>query len=618
MNKISRILDIIKSKSIRYLAFRSTYELERKSGLLARKFPTNPKNVFLPSLEKWRESKSRYLFNGRESILVPKETSKELHNDTQKILQGQIRFFSDKWYNLGLDYDWVTNPLTGWHYDIHQHWTKINDYSQDAGDIKFCWEPSRFCWLYTIIRNDYHNEEDHSEFVISRILDWINKNPLNCGPNYKCSQEISLRVLNWIFALYFYKNSPSLTNEAWNKIIQSVYWQIHHVYNNINFSRIAVRNNHAITETLTLYLIGLLFPEFPDADKWRKNGKKWFEQEIEYQFEPDGCYLQQSMNYQRVVTQLLTHGISLAHLNGERFAQVVYDRACANLNFLYQMQDEHSGLLPNYGANDGALFFPLNNADYCDYRPQLDALSVVLTGRSLYDTQQEDAYWYNASAQLNYPTLSKKKGIIAFNSSGYYLVKDDDSTLFIRCGKFKGACSADQLHIDLWKNGENLLIDAGSYLYNTDFETMRYFGGTEGHNTIMLEDNDQMKKGPRFIWTHPSDILSVKLSENNDWYELSFRIKTFKYLHGGHEITRTIIKRKNSSEITIKDSVNPKSSHIMRQIWHTTMPEKLAFVSNGERIEKDGAYSRYYGRKEQAQQIEFTSKEQIITTTISY
>lgn len=125
---------------------------------------------------------------------------------------------------------------------------------------------------------------------------------------------------------------------------------------------------------MTLYLIGLLFPQFPDAKEWKEKGKKWFEEEIKYQIAEDGTFLQFSMNYHRVVVQLLTLAIAVADNNGELFCKEVYERSYQSLNFLYQCQDELSGYLPNYGANDGALFFRLNDCDYRDYRPQLDAL----------------------------------------------------------------------------------------------------------------------------------------------------------------------------------------------------------------------------------------------------
>ena len=616
MQSVKTLIRSLRSKSFKYLLFRSKYELERKSGLLRRNFPIHPKMVKLPSLDEWKRSSSRFLFNGRDGLCVPQIPSESLREDTKRILNGNILFFSNKWIALGLTYDWVTNPLTGYHYDVHLHWTKVNDFSKEAGDIKFVWEASRFCWLYTIVRNDYHNGEDHSGFVFARIIDWIDKNPLNCGPNYKCSQETSLRILNWLFALNFYKNSENLTDEIWDKIITSVYWQIHHVYNNINFSRIAVRNNHVIAETLTLYLVGLLFPLFPCAAQWKQKGKRWFEQEIEYQFESDGSYIQNSMNYQRVVTQLLILGISLAHKNEERFDKLVYDRAYANLNFLYQIQDEKTGMLPNYGSNDGALFFQLSSADYCDFRPQLDALNYILTGNELYGKRLEESLWYGITECMNYPIVEKKKGIVQFKNSGYYIVRDSDSTLFVRCGTYKGICKPDQLHIDWWKGGENLLIDSGTYLYNTDERTLRYFGGTEGHNTVMIGCYDQMQKGERFVWTNSSKIISVYTSDSLDEYILKLNIKSFRYLDGGHVIKRTIQKKKCISELIVTDEITPKASVELRQLWHTAAPEKLKFESNGIRTNKERSFSRYYGHRETSIQIEFTTNEKRIETTI--
>ena len=615
--EILKVISVLRSKSVRYLLFRSRYELERKCGLLALRFPVKPAHIRLLSLADWKKEKSRYLYDSREGIEVPQNPSSALREAVSRIENGEIRFFSDKWYYLGLDYDWVTNPLTGYRYDVRQHWTRINDFSLEAGDIKFVWEASRFCWLYPIVRNDYHNNEDHSGFVFRRILDWIEKNPLNCGPNYKCSQEISIRVLNWLLALYFYKYSRHLTEDVWDRIIASVYSQVQHIYDNIQFSRIAVRNNHAVTETLTLYLAGLLFPSFPYAAKWKKNGKRWFEKEIAYQFETDGSYIQNSMNYQRVVTQLLSLGISLAHRNGERFSNVVYDRAYANVNFLYQFQDDRTGSLPNYGNNDGALFFQFSSADYCDYRPQLDALYHILMGQALYGDRLEDSFWYNTSLGMDYPLVVKRKGMVAFDKGGYFLLRDDDCALFVRCGKFKSICTPDQLHVDLWKGGENLLLDAGSYLYNTDEALIRFFSGTEGHNTIMAGEYDQMRKGVRFVWMDPSDILSVQTSEDQNAYTFVFVVKSWKYLDGGYTVKRIIRKKKNAQELTVTDEVAPDLPVPLRQIWHTRTPDKLSFRSNGTKREKEGHCSNYYGRQEPAVQVEFVTDSSSITTTIS-
>ena len=615
---MSSIFRIIKSKSPRYILFRSKYEFERRTGLLARKFPTNPPRAKLPSLAEWRMSPIHYLFDKQGDIKVMKEKNNNLSESVCRVLKGEIQFFSHEWKSLGLDWDYVTNPANGYKYNVKQHWTRINDFDEAAGDIKFVWEPSRFCWLYQIVRNDYHNDEDHSEFVIVRILDWIEKNPLNCGPNYKCSQETSLRVLNWLFALNFYKNSDALTEDRWEKIVASIYWQVDHVYKNINFSRISVRNNHAITETLTLYLMGLLFPSFPHANKWKKKGKRWFEQEIEYQFEPDGTYIQQSMNYQRVVTQLLTLGIAIAEKNGEHFSDIVYQRAYANLNFLYQMQDEKSGKLPNYGSNDGALFFQLNDADYRDYSPQLDALHYILTGKSLYNKQLEDATWFDITVgdKIKYEPLQYKQGVSSFKNGGYYLVRNADRMLFVRCGYFKGKVTPDQMHIDIWGNGENVLMDSGSYKYNTDEKTRAYFAGTESANAIMLDDYGQMKKGPRFVWFYPSKIIKCEFNEKTDGYEFKGVIETFRVLGNGIEWLRKLTINKDITELVVEDEViNKPINTKVRQLWHSNT-DSIEFLSNGERENKRGWYSDYYGERVENNQIEFVSKDSIVKTKI--
>lgn len=613
-------LDVLRSKSFRYILFRAWFAAQQKLGLLQRKFPTELKAVKIPSLAEWRAKADGYFYDSRESLRIPKEKYDQLKEAMQHMLQGDVLFFNKTWKPLGQDYDWVTNPETGYHYDSHQHFTRIESLSEEAGDIKFTWEKSRFSWLCTICRYDYHFDEDHSEFVFSQILDWIDKNPLNCGPNYKCSQETSIRLNNWVFALHFYKHSKALTEERWNRIITSIYWQIEHVYNNINYSRIAVRNNHAITETLTLYLMGLMFPEMPGSVKWMQDGKRWFEQEIDYQIETDGTYLQDSMNYHRVVVQLFTYAIAIADANGEKYSDMVYERAYQSVYFLYQCQEPISGWLPNYGNNDGALFFPLSTADYRDYRPQLDALHGVLTGKPLYGQFIEDAQWVGHKVPTDrkvFPQIEKQEGVVKFEKSGFYVVREKETMSFVRCGLFKTNGSTDQMHLDLWYKGKNILMDCGTFQYNTTPELKKYFAGTESHNTVMLDNKDQMLKGPRFMWFYPPKLISVSIEDTADAYCFKGEVACFSYLGADISVERTITKTKDKPEWKIEDKVHHKpNGAIMRQLWHTSDRERLQFQSDGETKQTIKWYSSYYGTKDNCEQIEFITTSNQIKTII--
>ena len=620
---LKQAIHIVNNMGLRYTLYRVRHELEKKIGVLKRRHPIDlPVKKFV-SLEQFRTNSSRFVIPEREKIAFEKHPNADLKNRAERIIRGEVPFFSSEWKDLGKDYDWITNPDNGYRYDINKHWSEIADFSSATGDIKYAWEKSRFTLLLTIIRNDYHHDEDHSGFVFDEIEHWIDANPVNRGPNWRCSQEISLRILNWCFALQFYKHSAALTEERWDKIQHVIYWSLHHVYHHIDFSRIAVRNNHAITETLFLTLSHMLFPFIPETKKWSEKGRKWFEQEIAYQIYEDGTFLQFSMNYHRVVIQLLTLGISLTEMQGKPFSEGVYKKAYKSLNFLYQCAQDETAHLPNYGANDGAWFFPLSDTDYRDFRPQLNALHHLLTGDSLYEdvAVNEESRWMgttNSGFGKRFAPLQKKKGLIEFPQGGYYMIREQDAFTFIKCGRYKDRPShADNLHMDVWYKGENILCDAGSYKYNTDEETVKYFAGTESHNTVMLDDHDQMLKGPRFIWLNWPQAINASLTETDNCYIFDGSVSCFTFLDKDIMHRRKIIKKKNEPEWIVEDELLQKPEGMtMRQLWHSP-GERVRFTSRGiDPTTKEGWRSLYYGVKEPVPQIEFHTTDQLIETTI--
>lgn len=621
IKKILRIIDLVRNMGLRYTAFRAKHELLRRSGLLKSKFPVAPEAKSFISLDEWRNGSSKFFFASREALTILRQPDGVLEANFSNIKAGKLLLFNSVLADLGVNYDWVTNPDNGYRYDVNKHWTEIADYSSQAGDIKYVWEKSRFSCLYDIIRYEYHYGKDCAELVFGDILSWIDSNPINCGPNYRCSQEMSLRVLNWTFALYYYRNSPTLTKEVFQKVQHVIYWHLHHIYHNIQFSRIAVRNNHAITETLTLYLCGLLYPGFPESAKWKVQGKAWFEEEIAYQIYPDGTFLQFSMNYHRVVVQLLTWGIVLAEKNNERFSDVVYERARKSVQFLRTCMVDENGWLPNYGANDGALFFKLSMAHYRDYRPQLQALAAAL-GMDVGVGAYEDVAWYGIAPAV--VSWLPNAGISSFSEGGYYIIREPETLTFIKCGSYKDRPSqADNLHIDIWYKGENVLVDAGSYKYNADAETIRYFGGTRSHNTVMLGGNDQMLKGGRFIWYHWSQAGDVGFTEEADRYVFDGFIKAFSHVGKRIGHSRVVVKTKGQPIWAIQDAIiNKPAGMQMEQLWHTPKDATVRIVAKDQHgvvlspTVQPGWASSLYGAKYQTTELSFATAESFIDTII--
>jgi hypothetical protein len=610
---------------LKYTTFRLYYFLAIKSGLYSLKFPTGIKKEIVFSKKDWLSYNNNFL---NDKNLLPKkchDTAARVAPYIQDIKKGYFIFFSIQKKFLGKNYDWFCNPETGKRFS-ETHWTKIPDFSKAYGDIKFVWEKARFGFILDFIRYDWHSGIDQSQFILREIESFIDCNPVNIGPNWKCSQEMSIRLINWSFALHYYSNSINLDNRLFQKIMNSIYWHLDHIYKNINFSRIAVRNNHAITETLMLYLSRFLFPFFDKSKEWSRKGKKWFLEEIDYQIYEDGTYLQFSMNYHRVVVQLMTLAIAFAKKNNDSLPQRFYEKGKKSLSFLCSSMQYENGYLPNYGANDGALFFKLNDADFRDFRPQLQALAYALNQPFDCPIEFEDYQWMGFDKQTfqNSNCVSKSK-INHFPVGGYSSVKLPNSFTFIRCGSHKDRPSqADNLHLDIWVDGKNIFRDAGTFKYNVSDHLIKYYFGTRGHNTVMLGDNDQMEKGERFIWYNWTQAVNLDIKEEVDRIHIKGAIQAFKQLGNGIIHFREVIINKSGTTWKIKDSIENKPKGLnMIQIWHPNPAESkridITAYSGSSRLERNsskGWYSSVYGVQSETEDWFFETNESSIVTKI--
>jgi hypothetical protein len=574
--KICFFFELFNSFGVKYSTFRIFYEIQKKYGLLAIKFPTSYPNRVYPNLVTWRQEHSDHFFvQARENIIsqTKLKPSLKLKAQVDKILTGQITFFSSEWREIGFENESFIHPISKYRYPL-LHWTKLPIYSSEIGDIKYVWEKSKFSYLLTLIRNDIRNNEDNSEFVFKEIKRWIHENPPNIGPQYICSQEISIRLFNWSFALFFYQNSKYLDNSLLNMIFRSIELQIDHIYQNINFSKIAVRNNHAISETLALYLISLYFPFLKNAKKYKLMGKKWFEDEIEFQIFDDGSDSQYSFNYHRVKVQLLSFAISSARVHRETFRDCVYLKSRKSLEFLLQvMGNQKNGFLPNFGPNDGSLYFKLNDCDYRNFLPQLNALASLLEIKMpifIDDDSIEDEFWFTSKLNLSkHISIDINKGINNYDHGGYLQILEIESSSLLKTPLLKfRAAQNDLLHLDIWYKGINVFKDAGSYSYNTDIVTSMLFNGISGHNSVSLNGLQHMLKGPRFTWLFKPRILTVESSENEVEYTMKASMNV--YFPKSYILSRTVKKIKGSPIWEIEDSVLKGMTHkdVLVQTWN--------------------------------------------------
>ena len=127
------------------------------------------------------------------------------------------------------------------------------------------------------------------------------------------------------------------------------------------------------------------------------------------------------------------------------------------------------------------------------------------------------------------------------------------------------------------------------------------------------------------MWFYPLTILKAELTEAYFDYTFEGSIKAFKQLtEGGVTIHRRVKKMKGSPEWVITDTIEGAPADIVkRQLWHIEdsfksqdSRYKLKFESDGEKVEKEGWNSDYYGEKHSINQFEILTKENEILTKI--
>jgi hypothetical protein len=188
--------------------------------------------------------------------------------------------------------------------------------------------------------------------------------------------------------------------------------------------------------------------------------------------------------------------------------------------------------MPVYGSNDGALILFLNNCGFTDYRPLLQLGWYITKGERLFEPGpwDEDVFWICGESFTAKSAKDAKKeeretrlsalrllGGESFPNGGISLLRNTNSRALLHCTDFTSRPShADQLHVDLWIHGQEIAIDAGTYLYSGQPPWRNGLAHTSVHNTVTVDGKDQMTMLSRFTWTNWSRGKVLK-HEKNLW-----------------------------------------------------------------------------------------------------
>lgn len=400
-------------------------------------------------------------------------------------------------------------------------WWRIADFA--SGDVKRIWELSRFDWAMAFAQRARNGDQASLDRLNRWVEDWARRNPPYRGPNWKCAQEASLRLLHMSVTALVLGQERSMTAP----LLAFVEAHVRRIVPTLSYAR-AQDNNHATSEAAALFVAGVWLQISGKAEgaALAKRGRSLIERSVAKLFAEDGSFSQYSLNYHRVALDTLSIIELWRRRSGELpFSARFNKRAIAATDWLRLMVDPDGGDAPNLGANDGANLLPLTDAPYRDYRPSVQLATVLFRASRAYPAGRWDDGLTWLGVETHDALVELPRSAI-LDKGGYAVLRHGTAMVLLRYARFSFRPSqADVMHVDLWVDGENLLRDAGSYSYNTDPQWIEYFGGVEGHNTIQFDGEPQMPRLSRFLlgdWLKTEQCCTPATSEGQA-FQASYR-----------------------------------------------------------------------------------------------
>lgn len=582
MGKLGTMLQVGRTFGMRDGMLRLEYELQRGSGLMSWRMRS------VQGWDSWdlkriapgaraeemraarRDGSRRFFFTDAQSLgpsirkIIGSEGEESVLAEAGRILSGNFPFFGQLLFVCGLPPRWFQNPVTRQSVSPERPWTQMRFASPDYGDLKFILEPSRFLFIYPLVRAyAFSGDERFPRAFWSAVENWASQSPPMAGPLWICGQECSLRILAWSFALHAFINSPSTTSERVALLVSMIAAHAWRTAQTLGYAR-SQRSNHLISEAVGLWTAGTLYPELREARVWQNIGAHLLREAVLDQITQDGVSQQHSFNYQRMILHQLLWTLRLAEIHRAPIHDDVRSRAEAVFEFIRPWVDETSGFAPNYGSDDGSLILPLASASYHDFRPLLQLGAAALDRAALNPGPwDEAALWFGAT-----PKVAKEIKAATFSAdTGYFRLGDKSSWAMIRAGRYtRRPFQADQLHVDLWWQGINLARDAGTYLYNGSPPWNNGLAGTAVHNTVTIDHRDQMRRASRFLWLEWAQASGQSYSSANHGFADRFEGEHDGYRNLGIKHRRTVQWLAGAGWVIV-DAIEGVGEHDVRLHW---------------------------------------------------
>lgn len=461
-------------------------------------------------------------------------------------------------FNLRWDMEYTDIPV---HFDKQIDWLCC-----PGDDVEWTFAFNRHhYWINLGQAYQCSKDEKYAQTFVHQCSDWIKRVQLKDEQSQNAWRtiEAGLRINYWLKALCYFKDSPSISNEFMELFLNSI--EVHAEYILNTDSSTHVVSNWGVLENQGLFIAGVMLPTTSRTQVYIDTAITRLSKQMQAQVYPDGVHWEQSTMYHNEVTQCFLDVCILAARNDIQMPSAFLDR-------LYKMC-----LFSLHHSKPNHFEIEMGDSDTIDIRDILNKGSYLFHCgilKSMGNLHLDfDSVWdLGFQASLEYNQIESKKlsdKMVGFIESGQYFIRSDYSEegtyLHFNNGTHGGGhAHSDKLHLDLFANGEDILIDSGRYTYVNKPERFE-FKDAHAHNVCLVDDLDSVVHNKS--WGYKKRSLSVN--------QKMIVEEPYCYLEGGHlgymdqgvYINRKVVYLK-ADLIVIMDEFYSKDKHTYDQYFH--------------------------------------------------
>lgn len=445
--------------------------------------------------------------------------------------------------------------------------------------------------------------------ALERQLDqWLVQCPYPHGVAWSSALDAGLRLLNWSIAwqLLDAHRAPPVSDALRVRWVASVY--VHARFIRQNLSRFSSANNHLAGELLGLVVARATWPLWPEIVAWGRMASRELSVEGQRQTHADGVNREQASWYQGFLFELLAVLICVERSQQRDVDQGLLRRMRAMAEFVASMRD-CGGHLSHHGDADHATVLSLGVGIENPYSRMLSlavAVGVAPHLAPLVDQRSSVCAWLMTSTPMRGVRArgsADRRGLVrrklprAFPEGGYYLLGQhfgefDEVLVTVDAGPlgYLGIAAhghADALSLRLSVRGHPILVDRGTYVYNTEPAWRRYFRGTLAHNTVTVDGSDQSVYGGAFLWLRKARCRVEGFESADARGYVSAVHDGYRRLSDPVTHRRRVEWDASRQEVMVVDSVTGRERHDLSIAWHFAPGCEVSIVGDAVRVHCD-------------------------------